>query len=58
MRSSCRAEHFTIGGRNDTTDNVFGADVFVAKILKKYYISNTKHFDEFLTARSSKRSKE
>ena len=32
MRSSCRAEHFTIGGRNDTTDNVFGADVFVAKI--------------------------
>ena len=37
MRSSCRAEHFTIGGRNDTTDNVFGADVFVA-IIKKIKI--------------------
>ena len=35
MRSSCRAEHFTIGGRNDTTENIFGADVFVAKIKKK-----------------------
>ena len=38
MRSSCRAEHFTIGGRNDTTDNVFGADVFVAIIKTEKYL--------------------
>ena len=32
MRSSCRAEHLTIDGRNDsTTENVYGADFFVAK---------------------------
>ena len=38
MRSSCRAEHFTIGGRNDTTDNVFGADVFVAIVENRYLL--------------------
>ena len=42
MRSSCRAEHFTIGGRNDTTDNVFGADVFVAIIKTEKGLDNFK----------------
>ena len=51
MRSSCRAEHFTIGGRNDTTDNVFGADVFVAIIKTEKYliICVLTGFDDFLS---------